>query len=142
MTIHPWNLGLGESFSSFSWFVCTEQGTFFLHVHCPLGLLCLMHTDNLLYVFIWSLCSGHQSSLQGRKKTLHLHIPAESQIFFFLLVLIDFPLPHTDLMFGLLSSNLLPFISYQNISRYVLARWNRGFLGTHCPLLFLGTQYK
>lgn len=73
-----------------------------------------MHTDSLLSVFIWSLCSAYQSSLQARKKTLHLHNPSESQIFFFLWVLISFLLPHTGLVSDILSSKPSPSTSHHS----------------------------
>lgn len=64
MTSHPWDLGMDESLSSFSSFACTEQGTFFLHVHCPLDLLC-QSASCTLTIFFMSLFKAYAQHIRA-----------------------------------------------------------------------------
>lgn len=77
---------------------------------------------------------------EERKPYICLY-PSESQIFIFLWVVIDFSLSQS---LGVWSSfqQPIPIHKLAQLSRYVLAWWNRGFLGICCLFLFLGTQYK
>lgn len=64
VTIHPWDLGMDESSSSFSSFACTEQGTFFLHVRCPLDLLCKCASCTVT-IFFMSLSKAYTQPIRA-----------------------------------------------------------------------------